>query len=383
MKFIKIIGCILFAGVIVSSCKKDNTTSSSELTSPLPVAYANKLNTVFDSACNALNVKGASASILVPGVGIWTRAHGFSHGNVSISTNMTMTIGSNTKSYIGVLMLKLQEMNLLNINDTIGKWIKNKPYVDGKVTIKQLLNHTSGFGDFSYNPNFINAIRSDFNKIWNPNDIYQFFEPPYFTPPGTRHAYSDQNYFLAGMVIQAVMQKPVEQSMRDLILKPANLSKTVYYPFESTPLTIPHSWSADFNAANTLEDLDATYGYTIKPFCSADNAAGGMLSTAEENVRFWYLLNTGKIINQNSLNLLKDFVQTEVPGQFYGLGIVKQMNAFNGRDVYFHEGYVPGNFNTNAVDTKSGVCFSILTNQDFVRNISSITAALHKVTLQF
>jgi D-alanyl-D-alanine carboxypeptidase len=379
----KIICGILLAGITLSSCKKDTINTINEPSAPLSTAYANRLNVVFDSACAALKIKGASASILVPNVGIWTRAYGVSHGTVPITTNMAMTIGSNTKTYIGVLMLKLQENGKLNINDTIGKWIKNKPYTNGKVTIKQLLNHTTGFGDFSYNPDFIAAITADLTKIWNPNDIYQFFEAPYFTPPGSKHAYSDQNYFLAGMVIQAITQKPVEQSMRELILTPANLPKTVYYPFETTALTIPHSWSAGFNTTNTFEDLDATYGYTIKPFCSADNAAGGMLSTAEENVRFWHLLNTGKIINQTSLNLLKEFVQTDVPGQTYGLGIVKQVNAFNGRDVYFHEGYVPGNYNTNAVDTQSGVCFSILTNQDLVRNISSITAALHKVTLQY
>jgi D-alanyl-D-alanine carboxypeptidase len=383
MTFNKIICCILLACITFSSCKKDNVTTATDFSSPLSTAYSNRLNIVFDSVCTALKIKGASASILVPNVGIWKRAYGVSHGTVPITTNMAMTIGSNTKTYIGVLILKLQELNKLNINDTIGKWIKNKPYVDGKATIKQLLNHTTGFGDFSYNPSFIAAIQTDLNKVWNPNDVYPFFEAPYYTPVGGKHLYSDQNYFLAGMVIQAITQKPVEQSMRELILTPANLPQTVYYPFEPTSLTIPHSWSSGFNTTNTFEDLDATYGYTIKPFCSADNAAGGMLSTAEENVRFWHLLNTGKIINQTSLNLLKGFVETEVPGQSYGLGMVKQINAFNGRDVYFHEGYVPGNYNTNAVDTQSGVCFSILTNQDLVRNISSITAALHKVTLQF
>ncbi len=381
MTFNKIICGILLAAITLSSCKKDTINTINEPSAPLSTAYTNRLNVVFDSACAALKIKGASASILVPNVGVWTRAYGFSHGTVPISTNMAMTIGSNTKTYIGVLMLKLQENNKLNINDTIGKWIKNKPYTNGKVTIKQLLNHTTGFGDFSYNPDFIAAIQANLTKVWDPNEVYQYFEAPYFTPPGLKHAYSDQNYFLAGEVIKAVTGKPVEQSMRELILTPANLPKTVYYPFETTNLTIPHSWSAAFTGS--FEDLDATYGYTIKPFCSADNAAGGMLSTAEENVRFWYLLNTGKIINQTSLNLLKEFVPTDVPGQLYGLGIVKQVNAFNGRDVFYHEGYVPGNYNTNAVDTQSGICFSILTNQDMVRNISAITAALHKVTLQY
>lgn len=385
MKSIKIIALSLLAiSLFFASCDNDddikpNTDENSELSA----AYTNRLNTVLDSVCKVLEIKGASAAILVPNVGIWKRAYGESHAGVPITTDMSLTIGSNTKTYIATLMLKLQEQGLLNINDTIGKWIKDKPYVNGAVTIKQLLNHTSGFGDFSYNPAFIEAIRSDFNKIWKPEEMYQFFEPPYFTTPGSAYAYSDQNTLLAGLVIQAATGKPVEKSLRELILRPAKLPNTVYYPFETNALTIPHSWSADYNENGILEDLDAMYGYSRKAFCSADNAAGGMMSTAEENVMFWDKLMKGDIINQNSLSLMKQFVNTGAPNFEYGLCLEHRINALNGRTVYAHNGYVPGSINDNAYDPQSGVCIAILTNQDKERDLSSILAALHKVTLEF
>jgi D-alanyl-D-alanine carboxypeptidase len=384
MKQLQTVAFLLAIQVILFSCQKviEYAPSDEFVNSPLSAGYTERLNKVLDSACSALQLKGASVAILVPDVGIWKGAYGQSHTGVPINSGMAMTIGSNTKTYIATLLLKLQEMNKLNINDTIGKWIQNKPYVNGGVTIKQLLNHTSGFGDFSFNPAFIDAIRNNLTRVWDPEEAYPYFEPPYFTPPGSSYSYSDQNYVLAGMVIKAVTGKPVEKSMRELLLAPLNLPNTVYYPFETTPLTIPHSWSADFNVSNTFEDLNAVYGYTIKPFCSADNAAGGMLSTAEENARFWNRLLSGKIINQVSLSQMKQFIETG-GGQGYGLGLVVQANAFNGRSVYYHDGYVPGSINSNAADTKSGVCISILTNQDKIRDLSPITAALHKVTLQF
>jgi hypothetical protein len=108
-----------------------------------------------------------------------------------------------------------------------------------------------------------------------------------------------------------------------------------------------------------------------------------MLSTAEENAQFWNRLLTGKIINQVSLNQMKQFVETGVPGQGYGLGITIQQKAANGRSFYFHDGYVPGSINSNAVDTQSGVCITVLTNQDKVRELLPLVAALHKVTLQY
>jgi D-alanyl-D-alanine carboxypeptidase len=333
--------------------------------------------------CSALEIKGVSAAVLVPNVGIWKKAYGESHAGVPIKTDMIFTIGSNTKTYIAALILKLQEQGKLSINDSIGKWIQNKPYTNGKVTIKQLLNHTSGFGDFSYNPEFIEAIRSDFERVWQPEEMYPFFQAPYFTPPGSAFQYSDQNTLLAGLVIEAVTGEPGEKSMRKLVLSPVNLPKTVYYPFESTNLAIPHSWSADYNADGILEDLDANYGYSRVAFCSADNAAGGMMSTVEENVKFWNSLMSAKIINQNSLNQMKTFVSTGIPNYEYGLCLVNTPNGYNGRTILSHNGYVPGSVNDNLYDTTSGVCIAVLTNQDKLLSFNPLMEALHKVTLQY
>ena len=338
---------------------------------------------MFDSTCKQLQLKGAVAAVLVPNGGLWQRAYGVSHEGMSMRTDMALTIGSNTKTYIAALALKLQEKGVLNLNDTIGKWLKNKPYVNGKVTLRQLLNHTSGFGDFSYNPDFIEAIKADFNRVWQPEEAYPYFAPPIFPIPGSGYEYSDQNTVLAGLVIKAATGKPVEASLRELILKPANLNNTVYYPFEDTALRMPHSWSADYNEAGKLEDLDATYGYSRKAFCSADNAADGMLSTAEENVSFWHALMQGTIINQNSLTHMQQFIPTDIPNQSYGLCLVQTINRFNGRIILWHNGYVPGSVNDNAYDPQSGVAITILTNQDQVKNFDSVLGALHNVTLQY
>jgi D-alanyl-D-alanine carboxypeptidase len=380
----KILLLITTGTILLSACKKDTVTipPSNFVDAALSATYTNRLNTVFDSVCAALNIKGASSAVLVPGVGIWKKAYGESYAGVPMNTNMILTIGSNTKTYISTLMLKLQEKGMLNISDTIGKWIINKPYTNGKVTIKQLLNHTSGFGDFSYNPLFIQAIRDDFNRVWQPEEMYQFFQTPYFTTPGSSYRYSDQNTLLAGIIIEKVTNKPLKNSLRELVLSPAGLDKTVYYPFEQTPLTIPHSWSADYSPTGDLEDLDAI-GYSRIAFCSADNAAGGMMSTAEENARFWNALMSGRIINQNSLALMKESVATNSPVERYGLCLEERTNALNGRTVYAHNGYVPGSINDNAYDPLSGVCITILTNQDLVQDFKPVMEALHKVTLQF
>jgi D-alanyl-D-alanine carboxypeptidase len=379
----KLLFCLMIGLAVVACTKKEAVIQPTGPTSStLPADYTTRLNTVFDSTCKLLQLKGAVGAVRLPDGRLWQRAYGVSHDQVPITTDMALTIGSNTKTYVAALALKLQEKGVLSLNDTIGKWIKNKPYVNGKVTLRQLLNHTSGFGDFSYNPAFIEAIKADVNRVWQPEEAYPYFTPP-VAMPGKGYEYSDQNLVLAGLVIKAATGKPVEVSMRELVLGPQNLKNTVYYPFENTSLQMPHSWSADYSDNGQLEDLDATYGYSRKAFCSADNAAGGMVSTAEENVAFWDALMTGKIISQSSLAQMQEFGPTGNPGQSYGLCVSQTINRFNGRTILWHSGYVPGSVNDNAYDPQSGVAIAVLTNQDKLIAFDPVLAALHKVTLQY
>jgi D-alanyl-D-alanine carboxypeptidase len=369
--------------LILLSCKNNSVDAivQSDLAFEnvaLSTQSTNRLNVVLDSVCKKMNIKGASCAVFIPNKGVWEGAYGFSHGTTKINSNMALTIGSNTKTYIAVLMLKLQENGVLNLNDKVSKYLPKAPYINDAVTIKQLLNHTTGFGDFSFNEEFVQAIQANFKRVWQPIETYPYFEKP-LAPYGT-YLYSDQNYLLAGLVIEAATKKPLKTSMRELILTPNNLTKTVYYPFENTDLVIPHSWSADFGLG-VLSDIDEVGGYSRIAFCSADNAAGGMLSTAKENALFWNRLMTGKIINQASLTLMKEFVATSDPNLQYGLGLYKSINSINKRTFIAHNGYVPGSINDNAYDPISGVCITVLTNQDQFRDLSPILAALHKVTL--
>jgi D-alanyl-D-alanine carboxypeptidase len=373
--------CIL--AIIFSSCKKDEgldiTPKPAYENLPLSQAYSSRLDVVLDSVCSAMQIKGASVAVYVPNKGLWQGAYGFSHSNFKINSGMALTIGSNTKTYIAALMLKLQEEGVLNINNKVSQYLPSAPYMNNTITIKQLLNHTTGFGDFSFNPAFIQAIQNDFERVWQPIEMYPFFEAP-IGAIGT-YSYSDQNYLLAGLVIEKATGKPLKTSMRNLILNPANLIKTVYYPFEQTDLPIPHSWSADFGTGS-LDDLDEVAGYSRIAFCSADNAAGGMMSTAKENAIFWNRLMNGKIINQTSLNLILDCIPAPTNNGQYGLGIQKTLNSLNGRTYFSHNGYVPGSVNDNAYDPVSGVVITVLTNQDQNRDLGRIINSLHKVTLQ-
>jgi D-alanyl-D-alanine carboxypeptidase len=344
----------------------------------LPPAYTARLQTVLDSVCDRYRIKGVSAAVLVPGAGIWKGTYGESHSGVPITTDMLFGIGSNTKTFIAALMLQLQEDGLVSINDTVGTWFPNKPFINGQITIRQLLNHTSGLYNYTNNPDMFDSLNADYNRVWQPDELLQFVKVPLFAP-GAGWSYSNTNYLLAGMIIRQIKQQPVEATLRSRMLTPAGLTHTVYFPQEAAAGTIPHSWYLD--GASMLDLIDFGYEHTAN--FSIAGAAGAIMSTAEDNVLFWNKLMTGQIINNASKSQLLQFTPIS-SSQGYGLGIFRRRN-FNGRTIYTHGGTNIGFINENLADSVTGVCISVLTNQDSISNsilLNSVISALHKVSIQ-
>jgi D-alanyl-D-alanine carboxypeptidase len=311
-----------------------------------PVLAA-RLQNAIDSVRNYWNYTGVSASVFIPSMGTWTGTSGVSHGTAGITPDMKFGIASNTKTFIAVLMLKLQEMSILSLDDSLYKWIPNYQYVDSTITIRQLLNHTSGVFNYTTYPGFVNAI-SDTGRFWTPEEILTtFLNQPYFNP-GAGFQYSNTNYILAGTVIKAATGNSVSYNLRQLILNPINLDNT-YLPLEEfISDTIAHGWS------NGVE-----FKYPVTSYISTGWTSGAMYSTAGNMVRFYKDLFSLQIINQSSLNQMLTFPQQ--PIGIYGLGI--GMGLFGGRTKLFHGGGITGYTSFTGIDTTEKFIISVLINK--------------------
>jgi D-alanyl-D-alanine carboxypeptidase len=159
---------------------------------------------IVDSVCKKNNIKGVSVAILIPGDGIWTGVYGESHAGVPITTDTYFPIGSNTKTFTASILLKMQENGMLSLDDTIGTWLQNIPNVNGQITIRQMLNHTSGLYSYTDTSAFFTAMNSDYHHIYQPEDMLQYISTPVFAP-GTKWEYSNTNFLLAGLIIKQVL----------------------------------------------------------------------------------------------------------------------------------------------------------------------------------
>jgi D-alanyl-D-alanine carboxypeptidase len=303
MKPTKLCSKALFISIIFSFCIHLNAQFNSNL--------ATKLQDTLDGMIAAFtNTKGMSAAVYLPGQGIWTGNGGFSHAGNPITSDMIFGMASNSKLYTSVIMLKLQENNILDLDDPISNWLPPYPNVNPAITIRQLLNHTSGVSDPFFTTGLLDTVKAHPTQVYTPNDIiFDWLGAPAFAPGGG-YQYSNVNYILAGMVAESATGYHISQLIRDSILTPLQLDSTFYDIEEPITGILAHRWEAG-------ADLNDTSRISLN---TAGGCAGAMFSTAAEMAQWYHALMNGEVINPVSLNEMTTFL---APGN-YGLGILTQ-----------------------------------------------------------
>jgi D-alanyl-D-alanine carboxypeptidase len=291
---------------------------------------------VLDSLLAANDIVGASVAINMPAKGTWLGVSGMSNPATgdSIRPDMLFDIGSNTKTFIAALVLKLVDEGLINLDDQINQWLPEYPNIDGDVTIRQLLNHTSGISDYlNENPAAVEALFVDLNRLWTPEYSLSFVLEPNFSK-GADWSYSNTGYILAGMIIkQATGSDKVATVLREKVLDPLNLNATFLDIEENLIGELTHSWTY-FSETDEWADyfeLPRTAMY------SCLYTAGAMVSTAENMAKWVRSLYTGQVFSQDALNqMLTIFPFNNDVINGYGLGTMKRV--WLGEQAWAHGG---------------------------------------------
>lgn len=304
-----------------------------------------KFQQTIDSLQTAQNVKGIAASVFIPQLGMWRGANGISNGTIPIRTDMEFGIASNTKLFTAVTILKLAELNLLKLDDSIKKWLPVHPNIDSTITIRQLLNHTSGVGEYNNIPGYSDSIMKNPNRIFKTSELIQWIGAPEF-PKGTSWSYCNSNYLLAGMIAEAASGSTIAQLIRTYILNPLQMDSTFFDVSETVTGDIASPWQMGINIGSIPR----------KSLNSAAYSAGAMYSTVRE-MNVWYQsLMAEKVINAASIAEMKKFVGT---GN-YGLGISKEV--LKNRTCYTHGGSIRGYQSFMLYDSAAQTVIAVFVN---------------------
>ncbi|MDX6668601.1 MAG: D-alanyl-D-alanine carboxypeptidase, partial [Solirubrobacteraceae bacterium] len=120
-----------------------------------------------------------------------------------------MRLASVAKAYSGAVALGLVDRGVLALDDTIGRWLPDAPAAWAGVTLRELLNHTSGLADFSKSPSFISSVIAAPHRPLSMVQLLRFIAgAPLAFPPGSRYQYSNSDNIAIALMVQAAIGRP-------------------------------------------------------------------------------------------------------------------------------------------------------------------------------
>lgn len=254
------------------------------------------------------NLPGLSVSLKLPGEAI-SRNYVTGYSSIAkinkITPNTLFQMGSITKTITATLIMKLIEEKKLHLNDTLHKWLPQYPRWQG-ISIKNLLNHTSGVYNYTHGESFDIKLRNHRQKHWSLKELVDIaYHHPDKFKPGQQYQYTNTDYILLGMILEKIMQQSLPQIFEEFFNK-WHLNNTLYLPF-GYPLSIKHKLAHGYNRDGTFamntDVTDISLSYT--------QSAGALIATPSDVLNFLNQLFSGKIISEKSLNELMTIIAEE------------------------------------------------------------------------
>lgn len=226
-------------------------------------------------------------------------------------------IGSTTKSYTAVLVMRLVAEGKIALDDPLSRYLPGL-LPDGKrITIRQLLSHKSGLDDFASDTRFVAPyLQGNFGYAWTPRQMVGFAatQPRAFAP-GTKFAYSNTNYIVLALLAERVGGESYERQLADFIFGPLKLNDTSL-PANNGTLPDVHGY-AGLGAHDKAAGAAPVDSAALTPAFAW--SAGGIRASAEDEADFFRGLFSGKLLPQAQVAAMEDASST---GGAYGLGIM-------------------------------------------------------------
>jgi D-alanyl-D-alanine carboxypeptidase len=247
--------------------------------------------------------KGGSTAVFAAGVAD-------RRGRQPTLANDRFRIASITKSFVATIVLQLVGEQKLSLSDTVGQYLPGLLPNGDAITVKELLQQTSGLYDYEQDPRLLAPyLRGNLGYRWTPRRLVAFAASHgQLFPPGARWSYSNTNYVVLGLIVEAVTKQPLADALALRILRPLGLRATRL-------------------GADRTMGSPAAHGYFRGQDVTALNfsfawGAGSMVSTVRDVARFYQALLGGKLLRPQQLKQM----ETTVPATAgdYGLGLWEQ-----------------------------------------------------------
>ncbi|MFD7594069.1 serine hydrolase domain-containing protein [Kitasatospora sp. NPDC059812] len=287
-------------------------------------------------------------------------------------------MGSNTKTMMAVIALQLAAEGRLALTDPVEAWLPGQVPDGRAITLRMLLNHTSGLADYTEDPAVLPSILGKDPHRWTSAELLAVgLKRPALFPPGTRWSYSNTDYAAVGAVLERVTGASLADLVRDRIARPLNLKHTYLATdgswrgrhvrgYEPDSAHMPAGVPAAFrDVAGVHRDGRVDVSGNDPGW---GGAAGAVVSTAQDWSRFYNALMSGRLLPAAQLAQLRTTVpmdpQNPVDGPGSGLGIETGRTPCG--TVWAHDGGITGYSSTNLTDGTGSRTATVLIATEFL-----------------
>ena len=308
-----------------------------------------RLQLRLDSLHQAGRFIGATAAVVLADGRLISLASGQSDTarRVPLRPDHRMLAGSTGKTFFAALAWQLALEGRLPLDAPISRWLGGEAWFDSlpnarQVTVRQLMNHTSGLVRYELNPRFLADLIATPDRAFSPvEEIRYLFGSQAAFAAGQGWDYSDTNYIVLGMILEQITATPAYSEIRRRFLAPLGLAGTI----PSDRRELPGLAQGYAGPSNPFGPFDAVVGddgrFTINP--QFEWAGGGFASTSADLARWVRALYTGTVIDTA---FLRHEVLRGTPAPMlgsnarYGLGVIIRDTPL-GRS-WGHSGFFPG-----------------------------------------
>lgn len=286
---------------------------------------------------------GVPGAVLLVREGDVTLRLASGYGNLKPRTKMRagdrFRVGSITKAFVATVVLQLADERKLTLDDTVERWLPGVVPNGERITVRRLLNHTSGLFDYGGDEEWLAAAYRDPMRDWSPREIVAVAtsHEPHFAP-GVAWSYANTNYYVLGLIVEAATGRPLGSELRSRIIAPLRLRAT------------------SFDTAPSITGRHA-HGYFLRPLedvtvgsPSVVWAAGALVSSADDLAGFFRALLGGRLLPPNLLRAMETTISTEAYFS-YGLGLQKLRMPCGA--LWGHQGGMPG-YSAEALNSRDG-----------------------------
>ncbi|MTH16887.1 serine hydrolase domain-containing protein [Flavobacterium sp. LC2016-01] len=257
--------------------------------------------------------------------------------NIPNQTDTKFRLGSITKQFTALLIVKLAEEGKLKLDVPITTYLPDYPKANGdKITIHNLLTHTSGIPNFTASPNFLKDKSR--NPVTPEEFVKTFSSLPLEFTPGEKFNYSNSGYFLLGYIIEKITGKSYEQNLQETIFTPLKMVNTGYDHSDLITKNRAAGYEKNGNNISNASYIDMSVPY----------AAGSLYSTVEDLYLWDQALYTTKLLSEKSIeSLYKPYIKAWDGFYGYGWSTREVANGDKGKLKLIEHGGGINGFNTN------------------------------------